>query len=418
MKPIAAVILAAGRGTRMNSDRPKVLHEAAGLPLLEHVLNQVREAGIRKIAVVIGESDKQLSSLIRKFGAELVWQRERLGTGHAAAQARNLFFRRPGGLLVLPADAPCVSAQTIRELVAMAGAGQTKAVVLTAKVRNPNGYGRIIRENGHVAGIREELDASPKERLISEINSGIYFFDAPSLFRGLGQVKKNQRKKEYYLTDVIKSLVRSGQKVRALKARNEKEVMGVNTRKELAEAHQMLNERELERHSKAGVTILDPAKTVIAAGVRIGRDTVIHPFSWIERDVTIGSKCQIGPFAKLRSGVRVEDEAVIGSFVELVRTRIGRKTFVKHLSYLGDAKIGRGVNVGAGTITANFDGKKKHQTIVEDKARLGCDTILIAPVKVGRGAETGAGAVICAGQSVPKGKTVVGVPAKVIGKRK
>lgn len=418
MSRVAALILAAGRGTRMNSDRPKVLHEAAGLPLLEHVLVQVREAGIRKTAVVVGESDERLSSLIRKFGAKLVWQRERLGTGHAVMQARNLFSGWRGGLLVLPADAPCVSAETIRELISMAGAGHTKAVVLTAEVGNPEGYGRIIRENGHVAGIREELDASPKERLISEINSGIYFFDAPSLFRGLGAVKENQRKKEYYLTDVIESLVRSGERVRTLRVRNEKEMMGVNTRKELAEAHQMLSERELERHSKAGVTILDPEKTVIAAGVRIGRDTVIHPFSWIERNVTIGSKCHIGPFAKIRSGVRVEDEAVIGSFVELVRTRIGRKTFVKHLSYLGDADIGRGVNVGAGTITANFDGKKKNKTVVEDQVRLGCDTILIAPVKVGRGAKTGAGAVICAGQSVPKGKTVVGVPAKVIGKRK
>jgi bifunctional UDP-N-acetylglucosamine pyrophosphorylase/glucosamine-1-phosphate N-acetyltransferase len=213
---------------------------------------------------------------------------------------------------------------------------------------------------------------------------------------------------------VIKTLVRAGESVQAYKLEDEMEILGVNTRKELEMAHDVLTERELSRHSKAGVTILNPSQTVIAKGVTIGRDTIIHPFSWIEKNVVIGKKCEIGPFAKIRAGSRIEDSAVVGSFVEVVRSKIGKGTLVKHLSYLGDARVGKRVNVGAGTITANFDGRRKNKTVIEDRVLLGCDTILVAPVKVKKGAKTGAGAVVCARQTVPAGKTIVGVPAKLM----
>jgi bifunctional UDP-N-acetylglucosamine pyrophosphorylase/glucosamine-1-phosphate N-acetyltransferase len=196
------------------------------------------------------------------------------------------------------------------------------------------------------------------------------------------------------------------------------EVMGVNTRAELAKANAFLNEQELNWHSERGVTILSPFQTCIAKRVKIGRDTVIHPFTWIERGVEIGRCCEIGPFAKIRAGSKIDDGSVIGSFVEVVRSRVGANTLVKHLSYLGDATIGREVNVGAGTVTANFDGQRKHKTVVRDGARLGCNTVLIAPVTVGRNAKTGAGAVVCARKAVPPGTTVVGVPAKALGKGK
>ncbi len=415
-RPLAALILAAGRGKRMNSDLVKVLHKAAGVPLIEHVLGSVRSAGIQNIAVVIGTQGNQLRSFLK--GVKFVDQKIQLGTGHAVLQAKREFQNWSGDLLVLPADAPCVRFETLDELVAPHRESRAAASILTADLLNPSGYGRILRRGEEVVGIREELDASDDERKITEINSGIYVFNARKLFKELVLIKQNSRKKEYYLTDVIEAFVRAGESVRAHKIEQEQEILGVNTRKELSVAHQILNDRELERHSKAGVTILDPDQTVIAKGVKIGRDSVIHPFTWIESDVVIGAKCEIGPFAKIRAGTKIADEVVVGSFVEVVRTKIGSKTFVKHLTYLGDAQIGKKVNVGAGTITANFNGKTKNKIVIRDGAFIGCDTILIAPVTVGKRAKTGAGAVLPAGQNIPAGKTVVGIPAKLVEKNK
>ncbi len=416
MRSLAALILAAGRGERMNSDLVKVLHKAAGVPLIEHVLSSVRSAGIQKIAVVIGTQGNQLRSFLK--GVTFVDQKVRLGTGHAVLQAKREFQNWSGDLLVLPADAPCIRFKTIKELVRTHRKSGGAATILTADILNPSGYGRILRRGEEVVGIREELDASDDERKITEINSGIYAFNARKLFKELVLIKQNSRKKEYYLTDVIEAFVGAGESVRAHKIEPEREILGVNTRKELSVAHQILNDQELERHSQAGVTILDPDQTVIAKGVKIGRDSVIHPFSWIEGDVIIGAKCEIGPFAKIRSGSRIADQVVVGSFVEVVRTKIGSKTLVKHLTYLGDAQIGKKVNVGAGTITANFNGKTKNKTVIRDGAFIGCDTILIAPVTVGKRVKTGAGAVLPAGQNIPAGKTVVGIPAKLVEKNK
>ncbi len=434
VRPLAALILAAGRGERMNSDLVKVLHKAAGISLVEHVLGEVRAAGIKNIAVVIGTQGDQLRSFLKKqvilskakdldssaspqndnLKIKFIEQKVQLGTAHAVLQAKDEFQNWPGDLLVLSADAPCIQFETIRELITTHQKSGAVASILTADVSDPTGYGRILRRGDEVIGIREELDASDHERKITEINSGMYVFNARKLFDELTSVKQNQKKKEYYLTDVVEAFVESGNSLRAHKIENEKEILGVNTRKELSVAHQILNAREIERHSKAGVTILDPSQTVIAKGVKIGRDSVIHPFTWIEGNVVIGSKCEIGPFAKIRSGSKIGDEVVIGSFVEVVRTKIGSKTLVKHLTYLGDAEIGKKVNVGAGTITANFNGKSKNKTVIRDGAFIGSDTVLIAPVTLGAGVKTGAGSVIPAGKNIPAGKTVVGIPARLI----
>ena len=415
-KPLAALILAAGRGERMNSDLPKVLHKAAGFELIGHVIDAVRGTGVKRVGVVIGSQSDPIRSFLN--GLETVIQRKRLGTGHAVAQAEPKFKNWPGDLLIMPADAPCIRTETLQAFVGAHRKNSGLVSVLTARVDNPTGYGRILRRGEEVVGVREELDATESERQISEINSGIYLFDARTLFERLSEINKNARKKEYYLTDVVEAYVAAGISVRAHRIEDQKELLGVNTRRELAVANQILSERELERHSKAGVTILNPSQTFIAKGVRIGRDTVIHPFTWIEGDVVIGRHCEIGPFAKIRSGSRFGDQVVIGSFVEVVRSKVGAKTFVKHLSYLGDAEVGKKVNVGAGTITANFDGHRKNKTVIRDGAFLGCDTVLVAPVSVGKRAKTGAGAVVCAHQSVPAGKTAVGIPAKVLRKNK
>lgn len=426
-RPLAALILAAGRGERMNSDLVKVLHKAAGRPLIEHVLDSVRGTGAKQIAVVVGTQADQIRSLgtgpknkrdLSLRGMKFVEQKVRLGTAHAVLQAKREFQNWPGDLLVLPADAPCVRHETIFELVSAHRKSGAVASILTADVAQPTGYGRILRHGEEVVGIREELDASAEERAMTEINSGMYVFNAKKLFAALASIKQNSKKKEYYLTDVIEAFVRAGETVRAHKIDDEREILGVNTRKELSVAHQILNERELERHSKAGVTILDPNQTMIAKGAKIGRDTVIHPFTWIEENVIIGARCEIGPFAKIRAGADIGDEVVIGSFVEVVRTKIGSQTCVKHLTYLGDAVVGKKVNVGAGTITANFNGKTKNKTVIGDGSLIGCDTILIAPVKLGKQVKTGAGAVLPAGQHVPSGKTVVGIPAKLVGNNK
>ena len=416
VQSVAALILAAGRGERMNSEIPKVLHEAAGVSLIGHVIEAVKKAGIKRIAVVVGRHSNSLRASLN--GAEIITQAKQLGTGHAVSQAHPHFRNWKGRLLILTADAPCIREETLRNFLEFHRQNQSTASILTAEVANPYGYGRILRRGDQVVGIREELDANAKEREILEINSGIYAFDSQALFHQLREIKRNKKKKEYYLTDVIELLVKAGKPVRALRVSDPSEVLGVNTRQELAMVNQILNQRELERHSKAGVTILEPAQTYIAKGVRIGRDTLIHPFTWIERGVVVGSRCEIGPFAKIRSGSKIGDDTVIGSFVEIVRTKVGKKTFVKHLSYLGDAAIGNQVNVGAGTVTANFDGRKKQKTFVQDGAFLGCNTVLVAPVTVGKRAKTGAGAVVCARQRIPAGKTVIGIPAKLMKKSK
>ena len=411
-KKNAVLILAAGQGTRMKSELPKVLHEVAGVPVLADVIHCVKEAGIRNISVVVGYQRERFRSLL--IGSQAIVQEKQLGTGHAVMQAKAHFSRFEGEILVMPGDVPCMRPETIRRLMDEHRKSGAKATVLTAEVEHPAGYGHIIRDNGKVVGIREELDATENEKQIPEVNSGIYMFHARTLFEVLNSIKENAKKKEYYLTDVIEELVRAGHPVSSFRCEDEREMQGINTRAHLAAANKILNEREINRHQEAGVTVVSPEQTFIATDVEIGNDTVIHPFTWIEPDVKIGKKCIVGPFAKIRSKSQIGNGCIVGSFVEVVRSKVGDGTYVKHLSYLGDAELGNKVNVGAGTVVANYDGKNKNKTIVRDGAFLGCNTVLIAPTQVGRAAKTGAGAVVRAHHFVPDGETVVGVPANVI----
>lgn len=262
-----------------------------------------------------------------------------------------------------------------------------------------------------MVGVREELDATSEERRIQEVNTGVYLFKAKPLFDTLKKIQPKNRKKEYYLTDTIHLIDEAGGRIQALPYALPEEALGVNSQADLAHAVRILNRKTIQKHQMEGVTVVSPEQTFIAPDVRIGRDTVIHPWTYIERGVRIGKNCQIGPFAKIRSGSVIEDKAIIGSFVEIVRSKIGKGVFAKHLTYLGDAAVGEGTNIGAGTITANYDGKNKNKTRIGKKAFIGVDTLLVAPVQIGDGAKTGAGAVLTRGTKVKKGEIFVGVPA-------
>ncbi len=416
-KNVLAIILAAGKGMRMKSNVPKVLHEVQGVPILERVLTGVQKAGARKTIVIVGHGEREVRSLIGKR-AHAIHQQEQRGTGHAVLCARKKIAGWKGSVLVVPGDAPLVSTETFHSFIEEHTKSGALASVLTAVLEESADYGRILREGKRVVGIRETLDATPAESEITEINSGIYLFEAKELLDALGCLKAENTKGEYYLTDVIGFLAEKGRFVNGVVASSPDEIIGINSRMDLAVAEKILNTREIEKHQKNGVTIISPENTFIGPDTRIGKDTVIYPFSWIERNVTIGEACRIGPFATIRAASKIGDRAVIGCYVEIVRSVIGKNVRVKHLAYLGDAHIGENVNVGAGTVTANFDGAGKHVTVIEKGALIGSNTVLVAPVTVKKNAKTGAGSVVLKNLRIPEGSTVVGVPASVLIKKK
>jgi len=412
---LEAVILAAGRGTRMKSCLPKVLHPLFGRPLIDYPLGILRELGIRRPVVVVGWGKGEVRSHLNG-GARVVVQSPQRGTGHAVQAARKRISAR-AEILIWPADMALLKKETIQALVREHRHSGADVTILSALMADPTGYGRIVRRGGEVVDIREEPDATSRERRINEVNTGVYLFRPRALFRALQKIRPANQKKEYYLTDSAPLIAGEGGRVRALPLADSGEAQGINSRADLARAFKIVNQRNIQKHMREGVTIVSPDQTLIAPDVRIGRDTVIYPWTYIERDVKIGRACQIGPFAKIRSGSVIEDEAVIGSFVEINRSRIGKGVLAKHLSYLGDAEVGEGTNIGAGTITANYDGRRKNKTRIGRKAFVGVDTVFIAPVTVGDGARTGAGAVLTRGTRVKKGEVVVGVPARPIHRR-
>ncbi len=415
-RALQAVILAAGKGTRMGSDQPKVLHSLFNRPLLDYPLQIVRRLGVRRPVVVVGwGKEKVLTWLGRK--ADSVVQSPQRGTAHAVQVTEKKVSRFPGNLLIWPADMTLVREKTLQELISEHQKTQSDVTILSSTVPEPKGYGRIVRRAGHVVDIREEIDANPQEKRICEINTGVYLFRPQPLFQALKKIRPANQKKEYYLTDSARLIAESGGRVQALPLATPAEAQGINSQADLARAFTILNQETIRNLQTEGVTILAPEQTFIAPNVRIGRGTVIYPWTYIEADVRIGSGCEVGPFAKIRSGSVIDDGAVIGSFVEINRSRIGKKVLAKHLSYLGDAVIGDGTNIGAGTITANYDGKKKNQTRIGKKAFVGVDTIFIAPIQMGDGAQTGAGAVLTKGTRVKNGEVFIGVPAKSLAKK-
>ncbi len=415
MPSLRTIVLAAGKGTRMKSDLPKVLHQVCGKPLIGHVLDVVKSARSLKTYVVLGHGIDQVKMVLND--EVIVEQKKLLGTADAVRSAVKFLSGYNGDVLVLCGDTPLLTKETVRKLIARHR--QTKAVctVLTAVIDQPKGYGRIVRDSDRVIAIREEKDASEDEKLIQEINVGIYCFRSRELLQYLKKIKLNPVKKEYYLTDIIDLFAKAGLKVDAVITENPQEGLGVNTRADLAVAQSIIQQKILRNLMDEGVTIVDPATTYIDADVVIGQDTIIRPCTVIEGNVRIGKGCKIGPFARVRPGTRIDDHVEIGNFTEVSRTSIQSKTMMKHFSFLGDAVVGKKVNIGAGTVTANYDGVNKNKTIIQDEAFIGSDSVLVAPVKVGKKAIVGAGSVVTKGKIIPDGGIAVGVPARVIKRR-
>ena len=431
------VLLAAGEGKRFKSARPKVLHELAGVPMLVHVIRAAEALKPSALVLVVGRDADRVEEVARsaaKAPLAVALQAEQIGTADATRIGEEALGRGDGDVVVLPADIPLLTGATLRKLVSYHRRRRAAATVLTARLDDPRGYGRVVRDpGGMVARIVEDVDASDVERRIVEVNTSVWVFDRALLRAALAPIERANKQKEFYLTDVAAVLVSKGETVEAMTVDAE-EVVGVNSRSELARAAAAMREAIAERHMSNGVTIVDPSQTFIDADVRIGRDTTILPLTFLSGGTVIGAGCEIGPsvratgstikdgarvqfavldratvgprasvgpFAYLRPGARLDEGAKAGTYVEIKNSRIGKGSKVPHLSYIGDAELGEDVNIGAGTITCNYDGFEKHRTVVEDGARIGSDTMLVAPVRIGRGAFTGAGSAIA--QDVPPG---------------
>ena len=413
---IAVIILAAGKSTRMKSEMPKVLHKLCGRPMLGYVLDLVASLKPRQVVAVLGYKQELVRKIIPK-GVKIVIQKKLVGTADAVKVGLSVLKGFQGTVLVLYGDNPLLKKDTLKKLLDYHTENNVDATLLTAQLNKPSGYGRIIRDKYFsICRIVEEKDADEVQKDIKEINTGIIAFRKKSLANNLKYIRPNNRKKEYYLTDLISILAQKDYLVDGLKAEDVQEALGINTRAELAKANSIMQKRINELFMLDGVTIMDPRSTFINFGTKIGQDTVIYPFTVIESDVKIGKRCLVGPFAHLREAVQLADDVTAGNFIEMVRAKIGTKTFIKHFSYIGDSSVGSCVNIGAGTVTANFDGLKKNYTFIKDKVSIGSDTIIVAPVKIGRSAITGAGAVVT--KNIPDNAIVAGIPARILKKKR
>ncbi|MBI3322850.1 MAG: bifunctional N-acetylglucosamine-1-phosphate uridyltransferase/glucosamine-1-phosphate acetyltransferase [Candidatus Omnitrophica bacterium] len=417
MRNLQAVILAAGGSTRMKSETPKVLHPICGRPMIAYALDLTAASGVRAPVVILGEHAEAVKPHLPKE-AKVVIQKAPGGTGDAVLSAKRALGGLSGDLLILYADTPLLRRTTIQRLIETHAKSDATCTLLTAHLADPSGYGRIVRDAaGAIVGVVEEAEANAQQRAIREINVGPICAKAQPLYEALAGLHPSTVKKERYLTQAAALLAqREGTKFQTVKIEEIAESLGVNARADLIRAGKIIRKRIIEAHVHNGVTIVDPETTFIDHGVSIGQDTTIHPCTVIESGASIGKRCTIGPFARLRRGVALEDDVRVGNFVELVRTKVGDRVRINHVTYLGDATVEDDVNIGAGTITANFDGTNKLPTTIGKGAFIGCDTILIAPVKVGPGAVTGAGSVIPKQHDVPPRGVVVGVPARALAR--
>lgn len=427
MSDLLAVILAAGKGTRMKSTLPKVLHRIGGKSMVQHVLDAATKAGAKRNVVVVGFGGETVEATLGTQ-AEYVVQAEQLGTGHAVMQVSPLLQNFDGTIMVLYGDTPLLRGETLAKFFAEHEKSKASATVLTACVNDPTGYGRVIRDDsGQVLKIVEQKDANSQEKAVNEINTGIYCFERVALLDALSKINCNNTQGEYYLTDVIGILAEAQAKVRALQVDDYEETLGINSRVQLADAEKILRRRKLVDLMDNGVTIMDIDSTFIDEEVCIGPDTIIYPFTWIEGKTTIGAGCEVGPnsriqnstigdqttlhfsyahdcqignhvtvgpYVHLRPNTSLADGVKVGNFVEVKNSQVGMGSKIPHLSYIGDTDMGAGVNIGSGTITVNYDGKKKYRTTLEDGVFIGCNTNLVAPVTVGKGAYVAAGSTI------------------------
>ena len=447
---IDVIILAAGLGTRMKSSLAKVLHKLDGKPLITHVCRTARALGPNRICVVVGHQAEEVQAAVEAEVDEgfcFAKQAEQRGTGDAVIAARQQFANSSGTLLVLSGDVPLVRVETLKQLIDEHESSGAACTILTVRLENPTGYGRIVRDDANeFQRIVEQRDASDEERQIREINSGIYCFESSKLFSALDRVKPENSQGEYYLTDVPAILKHDGDLVSLHLHHDAREISGVNTRAELAEFENLLRRKTVRRLMiDSGVTFIDPSHAYISSEAVLGPDCTIHPDVHIEGNSVLGETCDIqqgcrivnsrlgnrvtikdhclivdseiaddctvGPFAHLRMNAQMQERSVVGNFVEVKKSKIGRGTKSMHLTYLGDATIGDDTNIGAGTVTCNYDGKHKHPTTIENNVRIGSDTMLVAPVRVGQGSVTAAGSVVT--EDVPPQTLVAGVPAKV-----
>ena len=452
---LQVLILAAGLGTRMRSQRAKVLHELGGLPLITHVVRTANTLDPEAILVVVGHQAEEVEKAVLDAVGEkarFVVQAKQRGTGDAVESARTLLENSDSLLVVLYGDMPLIRAETLRKLIDHHRETNAACSILSVEMQNPTGYGRIVRgEDGSFARIVEQRDATAEQRQIREINSGIYCFDARELFQALRRVEPANDQGEYYLTDVAEIILSLGGAVSVYVHDDAREVAGINTRAELAEFENLLRRSTIRRLMlDTGVTFIDPSHAYIGPDVQMGADCIIYPGVSIEGrstigngcvirsgtritnsrlgngvtvkdhsiivDSEIGANCSVGPFAHLRMNATLEDKATVGNFVEVKKSRLKRGVKAMHLTYLGDATIGERTNIGAGTVTCNYDGTHKHETIVEDDVKIGSDTMLVAPVTVGARSMTGAGSVVT--KDVPPDSLVAGVPAEVKKKLK
>jgi len=442
--------MAAGLGTRMKSKRAKVLHELGGAPLIAYVVRAAQALQPRSIITIVGHQAEEVEQAVLAEVGELasfVVQEKQRGTGDAVESARGMLENSDSLVLVLSGDVPMIRVETLKKLIEHHNNTGSTCSILSVRLENPTGYGRIIRDKSDAfQKIVEQRDATEEERGVREINSGIYCFEAKDLFDALRKIEPKNDQGEYYLTDVAEIILASGGKVSVYLNNDAREVSGINTRAELAEFENLVRRSAIRRLMiESGVTFIDPSHAYISAEAQIGRDTVIHPNVTIEGKTVIGeacviragaritnsrlgdnvmvkdhsviadsqieSNCSLGPFAHLRMNALLEEKATVGNFVEVKKSRLKRGAKAMHLTYLGDATIGERTNIGAGTVTCNYDGVNKHETIIEDDVKIGSDTMLVAPVRVGARSMTGAGSVVT--KDVPPDSLVAGVPAEV-----
>ena len=399
---VITIIMAAGKGTRMKSNKSKLVHEIYGKPLVRRVVEVAEKIGSDEIVAVVGHLREQVQEVLGD-SVKYAYQEELLGTGHAVMQASKYLKGKKGKVVILYGDVPILRPETLRNLVSKSIKNKEYATLLTAKYENPTGYGRIIRdEGGNIKAIVEEKDADPLQKEIKEINSGIYCFDIEELLNALKKVNNDNAQGEYYLTDVIKIMNDEGLKTGAVIVEDNTEILGVNDRSQLELLTRVLRMRINAEHMANGVTIEDSNSTYIYDDVEIGTDTVIHPNTIVKNNVVIGENCEIGPNAYIRENCEIANNVKIGNFVELKKVKVGEGTKIPHLSYMGDTEIGKNGNVGCGTITCNYDGTNKHKTIIGDNAFIGSNVNLVAPVKIGNNVLIAAGSTIT--EDVPSGK--------------
>lgn len=397
---IKSVILAAGKGTRMKSDKPKVLHTIFDKTLLGYIIDAVNKTGLAdENFVIVGHQAERMEEFLKNNyqNAKPVLQSPQLGTGHAVSMVVPYLKDFKGQVIILNGDLPLIRPETIKEIIESHNSNGSDLTIMSAIFEDPTGYGRVIKnEQGHVEAIVEEKDTTPEQKAVKEINAGVYVLNWEKISPAFAELKSDNAQGEYYLTDIVKWANKQNMKVKAYILKDNEELFGINCKAQLAEATKMMNRRVINKHLENGVQIIDPETTWISPETEIGADTIIYPSCYINGKNIIGKNCKIGPFAHLRGDVILEDEVKIGNFVEVKKTRIKSHTNACHLSYIGDSEIGSNVNIGAGTITANYNPltKEKSKTILEDNVKIGSNSVLVAPVTVKEGANVGALSVI------------------------